>query len=51
MSKIKDKEGILKASRYAQNFPGSSAGQEFNCNVSNAGSIPGSRNSPGERIG
>ena len=45
MSKIKDKEGILKASRYAQNVPGSSAGQEFTCNVSNPGSIPGSRNS------
>ena len=45
MSKIKDKEGILKASRYAQDFPGSLAGQEFTCNVSDPGSIPGSRSS------
>src|SRR5574341_854522 len=51
MSKIKDKEGILKASRYAQNFLGSSAGKESTCNAGDPNSIPGSRRSAGEGIG
>ena len=32
-------------------FPGSSTGKESTCNAGDPGSIPGSRSSPGERIG
>ena len=40
---------MLIVGRYKRNFPGSSISKEFACNARDAGLIPESGRSPGER--